>query len=736
MAGSIQFDVLLTLAGSETGDPLNSGLPILYRFDALDDFGKEKGMALTSKPNARRAVIIFGGLTLLGALLIALFYAEEDWRGKRAWEKCKRELEAKGEVLDWNAYIPPLVPDDQNIFKAPKMAKWFVKPKPGSQATNDLAARLSFGEFSRRFPNASSATIAELTVMASSNYTIAASNIADIKLRYSSYGSAFFLQEDVIETNAGANNFNIPRVDFALVPLDFAITNLAYHAGITYVLDSNVVSELPLLATATARWEGITARQALLALLNHYGLQLIDHSTNGIARITRKDASESHIFIPSEIQRPLLELLDQSVGTNALGSQGPVLLTGPAARIRPVRILCRSEGLPPDTELVKLFTELFPNGSAKLGSPRIWVESSGTNAVRVMVDAVTASDYLAWSDQFEPDFNLVREVLKRPFARMDGDYSQWFTMPIPDYVSVRAVVQTLAQRAQCYLLLGQPEKALPELTFLNDSRRLLESAPTGKPMTLVATMIDAAVVDLYADTITEGMRLGAWHEPQLIELQQQRDELKLSLIAESFRAERAGMCSYFEQLLSHDTGVWEFVKSESHLAMPRGWLYLNLITIAKFHQDVLDVIDVKQNTVLSHKVDEITEGFDARTKHFRPNTYVAAIVIPNYTRAIVTFAHSQTLANEAQVVCALERYRLAHNQYPESLEALIPLFMEKLPRDVIDGEPLHYRRQANGTFLLYSVGWNETDDGGQVALKKDGSEDREKGDWVWKNPAR
>jgi hypothetical protein len=62
--------------------------------------------------------------------------------------------------------------------------------------------------------------------------------------------------------------------------------------------------------------------------------------------------------------------------------------------------------------------------------------------------------------------------------------------------------------------------------------------------------------------------------------------------------------------------------------------------------------------------------------------------------------------------------------------------MEKLPRDVIDGEPLHYRRQANGTFLLYSVGWNETDDGGQVALKKDGSEDREKGDWVWKNPAR
>ena len=674
-------------------------------------------------------MVILGGV----ALLVALFYAEEDWRGKRAWEKCKQELEAKGEVLDWNAYIPPPVPDDQNIFKAPKMAEWFVKPRPGSNRTNELATRLSKNEFSRQFPNADSVTLAEITVVPPASNTVAISNAADIELRYHSAGKAVFLPDSVVETNFSAPHFNIPVIQFESVPLDVGITNIARVAGITYVLDSNVISELAVLPSVSIRWEYLTARQGLLTLLNKYNFQLIDDPKTGVARITRKGPGAFPIYASSDVRKQLTESLENAMGANALGSHGSALLIRPLNQIRPLRIVCHSENTPPDAEMIEFFTELFPQASARLGSPRIWVEPAGTNSFRVIVDSASAADYLAWSDQFNPDFNLVREVLKRPFARMDGDYSQWFTMPIPDYVSVRAVVQTLAQRAQCYLLLGQPEKALPELTLLNDSRRLLESAPTGKPMTLVATMIDAAVVDLYADTITEGMRLGAWHEPQLIELQQQRDELKLSLIAESFRAERAGMCSYFEQLLSHDTGVWEFVKSESHLAMPRGWLYLNLITIAKFHQDVLDVIDVKQNTVLSHKVDEITEGFDARTKHFRPNTYVAAIVIPNYTRAIVTFAHSQTLANEAQVVFALERYRLAHNQYPESLEALIPLFMEKLPRDVIDGEPLHYRRQANGTFLLYSVGWNETDAGGQVALKKDGSEDREKGDWVWKN---
>jgi hypothetical protein len=38
------------------------------------------------------------GLFVLACLatLIGLFYAVENWRGKRAWEQCRREQEAKG----------------------------------------------------------------------------------------------------------------------------------------------------------------------------------------------------------------------------------------------------------------------------------------------------------------------------------------------------------------------------------------------------------------------------------------------------------------------------------------------------------------------------------------------------------------------------------------------------------------------------------------------------------------
>ena len=80
------------------------------------------------------------GLAVL-ATLIAIFYLEEDWRGKRAWEKCKAELEAKGAVLDWEKFIPPPVPDDQNFFTtSTNILLRFVKQQ--NQARMDAAAQL------------------------------------------------------------------------------------------------------------------------------------------------------------------------------------------------------------------------------------------------------------------------------------------------------------------------------------------------------------------------------------------------------------------------------------------------------------------------------------------------------------------------------------------------------------------------------------------------------------------
>ena len=111
-------------------------------------------------------------------------------------------------------------------------------------------------------------------------------------------------------------------------------------------------------------------------------------------------------------------------------------------------------------------------------------------------------------------------------------------------------------------------------------------------------------------------------------------------------------------------------------------------------------------------------------------------MLPALNNAVKKFACGQASVDLARTAIALERCRLAHGECPESLDALAPQFIAKLPHDVINGQPLHYRRTSDGQFVLYSVGWNETDDGGVVGLTKNGSLDTGTGDWVWRYPQK
>jgi len=67
---------------------------------------------------------------------------------------------------------------------------------------------------------------------------------------------------------------------------------------------------------------------------------------------------------------------------------------------------------------------------------------------------------------------------------------------------------------------------------------------------------------------------------------------------------------------------------------------------------------------------------------------------------------------------ALERYRSRHGSYPKTLEELVPEWLKNSPLDFMDGQPLRYRRTDDGHFVLYSVGLDCTDNGGQMQRKK------------------
>lgn len=101
----------------------------------------------------------------------------------------------------------------------------------------------------------------------------------------------------------------VPLISFQDVPLTTVIQSLARAADINYMLDPSIVYGQPdqngqtkTEPTLTIRWENITAKQALLAVLDNYNLQLVVDRTIGIDRITPKDPTAPPPLITRVIQ--------------------------------------------------------------------------------------------------------------------------------------------------------------------------------------------------------------------------------------------------------------------------------------------------------------------------------------------------------------------------------------------------------------------------------------------------
>jgi hypothetical protein len=389
--------------------------------------------------------------------------------------------------------------------------------------------------------------------------------------------------------------------------------------------------------------------------------------------------------------------------------------------VKPARIFLQCQTAPSEKELKAFLPDSIIHANRGLSERVLKFEPSGDRSYSVtMPRLATAAAYLAWSDGLEPQFAVIRRALQRPYAQLQGYYANPSTVPVVDFRSVRNLSQTLGARAQCHLLLGQPGDALDDLTLMHDFCRHILAEQ--HPATLISAMINQAVRGLYAEQIGEGLRLHAWREPQLAALQEQLKTVDvLPPVKESLTLEAVITYRALDSMPS-----WGMVK-RSFLAKwcPSGWGYQHVADRLNLDFGRLPCLDTVNQVVFADKA--IAAGKKADALDSGIYTFTGNLKPLNVNRACQNTAHSQTEINEALIACALERFHLAHGEYPENLDDLVPQFLDIIPHDVIGGSPLHYRRANGDTFALYSVGWNSRDDGG-VRGQPPPSTD---GDWVW-----
>ncbi len=333
----------------------------------------------------------------------------------------------------------------------------------------------------------------------------------------------------------------------------------------------------------------------------------------------------------------------------------------------------------------------------------------------------------------EPVLDELREASRRPYARFNINYGQEDIRGIllPHLYAVIGVRRMLWYRASAELAAGKPDAAFGDVKlifYLADSIR--------DELFSISHLVRNAILDSAEQIIWEGLAQRRWTDGQLQDFEAQLQGIApLKELEKALTAECAADNTTFDMLRKNPRYLDSaFAKSYATVLFgifPGGWLYREQLSYNRlFDKKILAGVDWDAGKIEPKTIENNAASLENLETNelslVRQHLLFSRLMLPAFNNLAKKSSYAQAHTDEANVACALERYRLAKGQFPETLDALRPQFIQNIPHDVIDGGPLKYRRTDDGQFILYSIGWNESDDGGKSAMGDIG-----RGDWLW-----
>jgi len=361
-------------------------------------------------------------------------------------------------------------------------------------------------------------------------------------------------------------------------------------------------------------------------------------------------------------------------------------------------------------------------------------------------------------------------------------YEQGVDMLQPHLAGLKNTVQSLRRDALLALHEGRLDDVVRDL---RTTAALVEMQRD--EAVIVCQLVRVAVAEIgLGGILWQALQAGGWSDTQLAAIQEAWERpCFLPAMAQAIAMERAMAADYFQgkrgnlrdlaESIGWPGAIGRDTSGAGSLGMFGEWLgpileqgqrvrrlaLLGLWRAAWVEQDLLFYNEAVQRTIEAARAAAASRSVAGlRSPALTDSEGKVTLVVPqpfnaetmgglakfqHWLSLTMLGIHDRLIEKAAQMECrremglaavALERYRLRHGEWPTNLVALVPEFMKEVPRDWMSGEALCYRRNHDGSYLLYSVGLDGQDDGGDPTPPLERSRNWLNGrDWVWPRPA-
>jgi len=344
----------------------------------------------------------------------------------------------------------------------------------------------------------------------------------------------------------------------------------------------------------------------------------------------------------------------------------------------------------------------------------------------------------------------IRAALQCPVIQFDLNYSQGWATLLPHLAPMKKAELLLSAATILELHEGQSSNAWEDLKLSVDEVRLYRCEPF-----VISHLVQIACGQIALATTWEALQYPGWSDEQLAGLQKSWEaidywegtesalsmqQVMLSQTFEEFRSSYSNITSMGAMLGGGPSGSPSMDDLGQMLANPKegfsalmdrypgywGWKYWGshdeeLYSLQSVEASLDAVREARKEGGFVPALEKLNNAKAAiRRLHAASESHfvIARSETEAQTSFLTKIADAEMARRMLVTAIALKRYQLQHGQYPGQLTDLTPQYLGQTPIDVMDGKTLRYRTNNEGSFVLYSVGEDGKDDGGDLTPPK------------------